>query len=320
MGRFHAHGQLGHDVGSRLMGIDHALEQGVGGHAVGTVQTRVGHFANGIETGNVGLAIVVDHHATTGVVGRRDYGHRLPGDVDADRHAALVDGREVLDDEIRWLVADVQIHAVGTEAFHLVVDGAGDYVPRGQLGPFIELQHEAAAVGAAQIGTFPAQGFGQQEVGVIGVEQAGGVELVELQVRHPAAGAPRHGDTVTRTHVRVGGVLIHLGGTAGGQRHEAGADHFDLLGVAVPDVGAQHLVARQVQLAGGDKVDRVEALHQLDVGVGAHLIDQGELHRLAGGIGRVEDAAMAVAPFTGQVIVGLALGVLLLIEGNPLLD
>lgn len=56
------------------------------------------------------------------------------------------------------------------------------------------------------------------------------------------------------------------------------------------------------------------------LGWGAHLIDQGELHRLAGGIGRVEDAAMAVAPFTGQVIVGFALGVLLLIEGNPLLD
>ena len=60
--------------------------------------------------------------------------------------------------------------------------------------------------------------------------------------------------------------------------------------------GSQYLVARQTQLAGGDEIDRVEALHQLDVGVGAHLVDQGELHRLAGGVGRVEDAAMAVAP------------------------
>ncbi len=302
------------------MGIDHAFEQGVGGHPVGAVQPGVGHLADGVEARNVGLAVVVDHHATAGVVGGRDDGHRLLGDVDADREAALMDGREVLDDEIGWLVADVQIHAVCAEPLHLVVDGAGDYVPRCQLGSLVEVGHEAAAVGAAQIGPLAAQGFGQQEVGVIGVEQAGGVELVELQVRHPAAGAPRHGDAVPGADVRVGGVLVHFGGATGGQRHETGADHLDLLGVAVPDIGAQYPVARQTQLAGGDEIDRVEALHQLDVGVSAHLIDQGELHCLAGGIGRVEDAAMAVAPFAGQVIVGFALGVLLLIEGDSLLD
>ncbi|MNO74037.1 hypothetical protein D3C76_650220 [compost metagenome] len=318
--RLHAGGQLGQDVGPRLMGVDHAFQQGVGGHAVGAVQPGVGHLADGVEAGDVGLAVVVDHHAATGVVGRRYYGHGLLGDVDADRKAALVDGREVLDDEIRRLVADIQIHAVGAEPLHLVVDGAGDYVPRRQFGPLVEVRHKAAAVGTAQIGPFPAQGFGQQEVGIIGVEQAGGVELVELQVRHPAAGAPRHGDAVPRAHVRVGGVLVHLGGAAGGQCHETGADHLDLLDVAVPDIGAEHPVARQVQLAGGDEVDRVEALHQADVGVGADLIDQGELHRLAGGVRRVEDAAMAVTPFSGQVIVGFPLGILFLIEGHALLD
>ena len=316
----HAGGQLGQDVGSRLVGIDHAFEQGVGGHAIGAVQPGIGHLADGIEAGDVGLAVVVDHHAATGVVGRRDDGHRLPGDVDTDREAALINGREVLDDEIRRLVADVQIHAIRPEALHLVVDGAGDDVPRGQLGPLVKLRHEAAAVGTAQVGPFAAQRLGQQEVGVVRVEQAGGVELVELQVRHPAAGAPCHGDAVARADVRVGGVLVHLGGPAGGQRHEAGADHLDLLGVAIPDIGSQYLVARQTQLAGGDEIDRVEALHQLDVGVGAHLVDQGELHRLAGGVGRVEDAAMAVAPFPGQVIVGFPLGILFLIEGDPLLN
>jgi hypothetical protein len=69
----------------RLVGIDHAFEQGVGGHAIGAVQPGIGHLADGIEAGDVGLAVVVDHHAATGVVGRRDDGHRLPGDVDTDR-------------------------------------------------------------------------------------------------------------------------------------------------------------------------------------------------------------------------------------------
>ena len=54
--------------------------------------------------------------------------------------------------------------------------------------------------------------------------------------------------------------------------------------------------------------------------MGAYLIDQGELHRFAGGVRRVEDAAMAVTPFPGQVIVGFPLGILFLIEGNALLD
>ena len=201
--RLHAGGQLGQDVGPRLMGIDHAFEQGVGRHAVGAVQPGVGHLADGVEAGDVGLAVVVDHHAATGVVGRRYYGHRLLGDVDAHRETALINGREVLDDEVGRFVADVQIHAVGPESLHLVVDGAGDYVPRCQLGPRVKLRPEAAAIRAAQIGPFPTQRFGQQEVGVIGMEQAGGMELVELQVRHPTASAPRHGDAVPRAHVRV---------------------------------------------------------------------------------------------------------------------
>ncbi|MNH37756.1 hypothetical protein D3C79_987030 [compost metagenome] len=77
-----------------------------------------------------------------------------------------------------------------------MVDGAGDYVPRRQLGALVEVQHEAAAIGPAQIGTFATQRLGQQKVGVVRMEQAGGVELVELQIRHPAAGPPGHGDAI----------------------------------------------------------------------------------------------------------------------------
>ena len=132
------------------------------------MQPGIGHLADGVEAGDVGLAVVVDHHAATGVVGRRDDGHRLLGDVDTDREAALINGREVLDDEIRRLVADVQIHAIRPEALHLVVDGAGDDVPRGQLGPLVKLRHEAAAVRAAQMGPSPRRASVSRKLGSSG--------------------------------------------------------------------------------------------------------------------------------------------------------
>ncbi|MOA10996.1 hypothetical protein D3C78_1309100 [compost metagenome] len=84
-------------------------------------------------------------------------------------------------------MADVQIDAIDTQAFHFMVDGPGDDVPWRQFCPWIEALHEALAVGQLEVGTLAAQGFGDQEALGLRVIQAGGVKLVELQVRHPAA-------------------------------------------------------------------------------------------------------------------------------------
>ncbi|MNV95733.1 hypothetical protein D3C71_1906590 [compost metagenome] len=119
-------------------------------------------------------------------------------------------------DELGRLVADVQVHAVHTQALHLVVDGAGDDVARGQLGARVEALHEALAVGQLEQAAFAAHRLGDQEVLRLRVVQAGRVELVELQVADPAAGAPGHGDAVARRDIRVGGILINLGRSAGG--------------------------------------------------------------------------------------------------------
>ena len=73
--------------------------------------------------------------------------HGVTGDVQAQLQALGVDGGEVLDDEIRRLVADVQVQAVGAQAFHFMVDGAGHHVPGGQFAPFVKAMHEAFAVG-----------------------------------------------------------------------------------------------------------------------------------------------------------------------------
>ena len=108
-------------------------------------------FANRIQARHVGATLLIDHHAAAGVVRRRNHRDRLFGDVDGKFEAAFVHRREVRLDEVFGLVADVQIDAVDTQALHLMVDGAGDDVPRCQLGAWVEALHEAFAIGQLQV-------------------------------------------------------------------------------------------------------------------------------------------------------------------------
>ncbi len=101
------------------------------------------------------------------------------------------------------------------------------------------------------------------------------MELVELHVGHPAAGAPGHGDAVAGGAVRVAGVEIGLAGAARGQHHEAGAEQLHLLGVMVEDVGAHAPVPRQEQLAVGDQVHGHPVLEYVDVRLLSGAFTQG---------------------------------------------
>lgn len=139
--------QLFEDVGGCGAGIDEAFEQRVAGHAVGAVQAGETGFANRIQAGDVGAALLVDHHPATGVVRRRDHRDRPFGDIDIEGQAAFVDRREVSLDKVGWLVADVQVDAIDAQALHLVVDGAGHDIPWCQFGTRVEALHEALAVG-----------------------------------------------------------------------------------------------------------------------------------------------------------------------------
>ena len=231
------------DVGSGGATIYKTFQQRVAGHAVGAVQAGETGFADGIQARHVGVAAIVDHHSAAGVMRRWHHRDRLTGDIDAKGQAALVHGGEVALDEVRRLVSDVQVYAVHAQALHLVVDGAGHDVPWGQLFAWVEARHEAFAVGQAQQGALAAQGFGDQETLGLRVIQAGGVELVEFQVRHPAAGPPGHGDTVAAGAIGVAGIEVDLGRTASGQHGEARAESVYLAGIAVEHVGAQAALA-----------------------------------------------------------------------------
>ncbi|MCY1422382.1 hypothetical protein D9M71_380590 [compost metagenome] len=204
-------------------------------------------------------------------------------------------------DEGFGFVADVQIDAVDAQALHFMVDGPGDDVSWGQFGPWIEALHEALAVGQLQVGTFASQGFGDQEALGLRVIQASRVELVEFQVRHPAARAPGHGDAIAAGAVRVTGVEVNLGRTTGGEDHKAGAVGIDFAGAAIEHIGAEAAITFESQAFLGNQVNRNPLLQQFDVRSFPGLVEQGGENGSAGGIGGVDDAPMAVTALAGEV-------------------
>ena len=293
--------QLGEHVLRRRTGVHEALQQGIAGHAVGAVQAGEAGLADGIEVRHVGQAMLVHQHAAAGVVRRRHHRDGLAGDVDAEVQAAFVDRGEVLLDERRRLVADVQVHAVDTQALHLVVDGPRHHIAGRQLGTLVEARHEALAIGQPEQRALATQRLGDQEILGLRVVQAGRMELVEFQVADPATGAPGHGDAVAGVAVRIAGVQVDLGGTAAGQHHETRREGVHLAGRAVQYVGAQAAPPRPAELVLGDQVDRHALVQQLDVRPLARLVQQGIEDRGAGGVGGMNDAPVTVPALAGEV-------------------
>ena len=297
--------RLGKNILDRGFREDQAFEQRVAGQPVGAVQAGAGGLAGGVEAGNVGARVQVGDDAAAGVVRRRDDRDGVAGDVDAQFGAARQDVREVLPQEFRRLVRDVEVHAIQAALLHLEVDGAGDDVARREFGARIVFRHEARAVGQLQQAAFAAHGLGDQEGLGLRVVEAGRVELDEFHVGDPAAGPPGHGDAVAGRGVRARRVEVDLARAARGDQgvRRADGDHL-ALGV-VQGVGAVAAVFRQPQFFAGDQVDGDVVFEHRDVGMLADDVGQRLLYGEARRVGDVDHPARAVAAFAGQVVAGL---------------
>ncbi len=108
-------------------------------------------------------------------------------------------------------------------------------------------------------------------------------------------------DAVARGGVGVGRVEVDLAGAARGEDGRPGPQRLHPALADVQHVGPVAAVVREPELAAGDEVDRDVPLEDLDVGVALDLLDQGALHGVARGVGRVDDAPVAVAPLPVQV-------------------
>ena len=214
-----------------------------------------------------------------------------------------MDRGEVLADEVRALVRDVEVDAVDAVLLDLEVDRAGDDVARGELGALVVARHEALAVRQLEDPALAAHRLGNEEGLGVRVEEAGRVELDELHVRHRGARAPSHRDAVAGRGVGVGRVEVDLPRAPRGEEREARPQGAHGARLAVEDVGAPDPVHALCvpELARGDEVDGDMPLQHLDVRVALHPADQGVLHHAASGVGGVHDAPVAVAPLAGEV-------------------
>jgi len=178
------------------------------------VQAGAGDFTHGIKPFDVGARHLIDHYAAATVMCRRYHRNRLLRDVDAQLQATRVNVRKVFLEKISRFVRNIPIYAIQPAFFHLEINGTRHNVTRRQFGAFIVLWHEARAVRQHQNAALASHRFGNQKRLGMRVIQAGGMELDELHIRHAAAGAPTHRNTVAGGNIRIGGVKIRFAGAA----------------------------------------------------------------------------------------------------------
>ena len=94
---------------------------------------------------------------------RRDYRDRLDGHVYPFFQAGTVDVGESAGDEVGTEFGGVEEHVLVPPAFHLIVNGPGDYVARGEGGERMVVFHEGLTVHITQHGPLPPDRLGYEE-------------------------------------------------------------------------------------------------------------------------------------------------------------
>ena len=136
--------------------------------------------------------------------------------------------------------------------------------------------------------------------------KAGWVELHELHIGYAATGAPGHGDAVPGGGVGIGRVQIDLARAAGREHGVVCRNGQHCVTPFVQYIGTVTTLLFLAEFASGDQIYRDVLFEDGDVGVCQHAFGQCLLHRFAGGIGRMDDAAATVAALAREVEVGAA--------------
>ena len=118
-------------------------------------------------------------------------------------------------------MADIKENTIGADAFHFMVDGAGDDISRCEFPAVVKTLHKTLAIGQPEHAAFASHSLRNQKRSGMGVIQASWMKLIELHIRHATPGPPSHGDAVTSRTVRVAGIQVDLACAAGGQNNKA---------------------------------------------------------------------------------------------------
>ena len=215
--------------------IDDCFQKRIGGEAISAVETRAGGFAADPEAGQGGAPTLVDldpAHVEMGRGGDRDH---AVDRVDAGVRAVFADGGKAGEDGGAQGGARVEIDL--STRLDLAEIGAGDDVPRGQFGVWMDGGHEALAQIIDEDSAFAAQRLGGEGRRIGTGRNGGGMELDEFGIGNDSPGTGRHTHGMAAHAGRIGGDGIKAAQAAGGQHGGAGADE-DGLGIAVAQLAA----------------------------------------------------------------------------------
>ena len=218
--------------------------------------------------------------------------------------------------EFGRLVAYVEMDVIEPEALDLVVIGACDDVARRQFHPLgiVFFHIPLAGIGIDQPAALAAHRLGDEEILDLEIVEAGRVELHHFHVRHPRPRPPGHRDPVARGTARRGGKEIDAPCAA--RCYDRGARDMrdDLAAAFVQRIGAPDPARSRIGdlVAAGDQIDAALPRQQRDIGVFLRCLEQRGLHRPAGRIVHMDDPAMRMPAFTGEVQV-----ILFAVERDP---
>ena len=137
--------------------------------------------------------------------------------------------------------------------------------------------------------------------------QCCGVELHELHVLHRSLGTIDHGNAVACSHQGVGGGVINQAHATRRHERHARQESVHLAGFLIEDVCTIALDARRAtchdftQVVLSENLDGKMVLIDVDVGIGADGLDKRRLYLVAGIVGMMQDAELAVSALAMQV-------------------
>jgi len=282
------------------------LEQRVRREPVGAVQPGHRDLAGCVQARNRAASVEIGLHAAAHIVRRGHHRDWSFGQVISKAQASLEDSREPPPDEIGVAMAQIEIHEVQPATLHLGIDRSRNHVARRQLGVRMVALHERGAVGQFQNRALAAKRLRDEKGLGGGMIQAGGMELIELEVCDRRARPIRHRDTVARRDVGVGGVEIDLAGAACRQ-HRGARNHFaDFVSVAVERIDAPACARLSRGGSLDQQIDRDMIFQSADVGPRGSGLGQRTHYFAAGQVLRMKHAAMAMPTLLTQVVLEFA--------------
>ena len=103
--------------------------------------------------------MIINHYTTAGIMCSRHNRHGFFREIYPQPEQFFINHREMLANKIGGLMANIKEHTICAEAFHFMVNGAGDNIARGQFAALIKIGHKTRAIRALEISAFAAQCF-----------------------------------------------------------------------------------------------------------------------------------------------------------------